>query len=840
MVPGKRFGGYRIVPKTCTDLTSNGKSKGVCMFNYECTQRDGQVVGSCMDGFLFGACCKLPPGSIYHGVDIPSSSPSTTSLKPIDHNILSVQPITLHPVGETILLHKNGSVVVDQNDPLEFDLLKKPQEGPAFTEDSTFSYISEQETHLSPENDIFTKPGFNDISHWTTKYPQNFSVYSQGVSKTTQSLDLDAVTPSMQGTTRHDEENFPSTTVDNSMNRPLHSTFNSLHSTTKLPSYAYYTKPSPTKPPHRPGLVTKPISYTSSNQPLKPKPVTSNVFSQSTTEKSFTTHSSSYTDNLVFVPTIDNHRPNVEDVTNAASISHILHLLNETEPVPEPISTHPPNLSTWVSINGKPEKTDSSTHSYTTPHYFQYDTVPSTTVQHVQGPSFQVTPQVKITPKPQDTTTPEPPPTVIVLGPFNTYTSSSTKPQVTPSYNEQKPSQTVTVLSPFPHSTVVTVKPSGSVISVKPPSSTYHHHWTTASPQVTVTHPSTSGSHQMTSPVHLITKPPKPYPSVYSTNKPVSFTTVKPITYVSPKPVSHVSSKPVLITSSSSKPGYPVKNRPNKPSSNPPPSVETYSPHKPAQSSYITIQPAIVDKFGPPIDTLNQESISSPSYDDPSNTSNLLVAFPPVRDPNITLLNAQSEKPDLLTSTTLADDELSTLNLVEDDALNGKVHDLVEKIVQSLEGNFVDLENVLMDGQTKPNSTLTQKPLKKPTTASTTPTKPRPTKKPVTKPTTTQKPLVSITKPTSVKPDISIYTNKPTTTVLLSTYSKPEDLDTNKPTKRPSTVPTLILYQPSSTPTTTKRPTPTTVVVDSISLLDEQTEATASKPTTEVNFKKGE
>lgn len=33
------------------------------MFNHECLKREGQVVGACMDGFLFGACCELPKGS---------------------------------------------------------------------------------------------------------------------------------------------------------------------------------------------------------------------------------------------------------------------------------------------------------------------------------------------------------------------------------------------------------------------------------------------------------------------------------------------------------------------------------------------------------------------------------------------------------------------------------------------------------------------------------------------------------------------------------------------------------------------------------------------------------
>ncbi|EDW01783.1 GH20266 [Drosophila grimshawi] len=62
----KLFGGYRITPKHCratktlpsSDPRSNGPT--ICMFNHECAQRDGEVVGACMDGFLFGACCQIP------------------------------------------------------------------------------------------------------------------------------------------------------------------------------------------------------------------------------------------------------------------------------------------------------------------------------------------------------------------------------------------------------------------------------------------------------------------------------------------------------------------------------------------------------------------------------------------------------------------------------------------------------------------------------------------------------------------------------------------------------------------------------------------------------------
>ncbi|KAK5647141.1 hypothetical protein RI129_002033 [Pyrocoelia pectoralis] len=63
----KLFGGYRITPRLCKPtrkLSTHSVGPNICMFNHECTQRNGQVVGACMDGFLFGACCQLPAGVV--------------------------------------------------------------------------------------------------------------------------------------------------------------------------------------------------------------------------------------------------------------------------------------------------------------------------------------------------------------------------------------------------------------------------------------------------------------------------------------------------------------------------------------------------------------------------------------------------------------------------------------------------------------------------------------------------------------------------------------------------------------------------------------------------------
>ncbi|XP_017786556.1 PREDICTED: mucin-3A [Nicrophorus vespilloides] len=63
----KLFGGYRITPKFCEPtrrLSDQFQGPTICMFNHDCLQRRGVVVGACMDGFFFGACCHLPAETV--------------------------------------------------------------------------------------------------------------------------------------------------------------------------------------------------------------------------------------------------------------------------------------------------------------------------------------------------------------------------------------------------------------------------------------------------------------------------------------------------------------------------------------------------------------------------------------------------------------------------------------------------------------------------------------------------------------------------------------------------------------------------------------------------------
>ncbi|CAL1291134.1 unnamed protein product [Larinioides sclopetarius] len=57
-VPGKRM---VMTRKSCQDAIGN---KGTCMFKYDCIRQKGVTLSTCVDGFLFGACCFLKEDSI--------------------------------------------------------------------------------------------------------------------------------------------------------------------------------------------------------------------------------------------------------------------------------------------------------------------------------------------------------------------------------------------------------------------------------------------------------------------------------------------------------------------------------------------------------------------------------------------------------------------------------------------------------------------------------------------------------------------------------------------------------------------------------------------------------
>ena len=57
------------------------------MFNYECYKQKGSVLGTCIDGFLFGACCRLPSPD-----DTTTTTTTTEVVVVVDNFVVSSRP----------------------------------------------------------------------------------------------------------------------------------------------------------------------------------------------------------------------------------------------------------------------------------------------------------------------------------------------------------------------------------------------------------------------------------------------------------------------------------------------------------------------------------------------------------------------------------------------------------------------------------------------------------------------------------------------------------------------------------------------------------------------------
>lgn len=740
---GRKFGGYRIVPKSCKDYTSPSKSNtGVCMFNYECTQNGGSVVGSCIHGFLFGACCKLLPGASVSTLNVPTYSYSSTN-KPtplpfiLDKSSTAIyKPIVdYHPAAETILLHKNGSVVQDHIGPEEFGFFSRPQVKP---------------TNFVPQKVSTSHNSFTDFNKISTDSSYNSSHFNQ-INKIETSMSQTGSTKyTSPPVTRKPSSDYTSSFSNQSNSTLKHAGISLVRSTT--PSYT-----------------------------------------MSSTKKYSTPPSSYYeSDNMVLVPTLTaGDKPQSEGQSNQESINHILTILNNSDhsadPEPMVASTKSPSqtLYTWVSVDGKTEKTPSTSNYYyssttikpTNNYFYSTGSTSSASISHtpsmgtsvthhIPGPSFQVTPEIKITPKPPSSTL-DPVPTVIVLSSLHT----TQKPYQKPSYAH--PSTTTVGYNKPPHQSTYQ---SSSTHKIKPITSS------------NTKYPSSTSAVQI-----LYTSTIKP------TNRPITQTST--IT-ISPKPNTPKPSglqDTVLITVSSPKPQH------NSPISKPDYSTSSIY-HQQTVSHDIYPKPA---SYYP-----NPILFSTPQQNPIINSTEDLIAFPPVRDPNMNFTATQGEKPLITATTTFGDygDEDATPQLAADEALDSKVHVFVEKIVQSLQGNFEDLEKVLLSGENRQNITISNDPIptKKP---GSTPTKRPPGNKKPTKKPKPPKPLSA--KPTTNNP----YRPTPLYTTLTNIL----------PTKRPTTSPILytqttpnegyVITLPTKKPKPTKKPAiPSEVTVSSTTI----------------------
>ncbi|XP_067204778.1 serine protease filzig [Linepithema humile] len=927
----KLFGGYTIVPKACRpSMPSRFRTNEppICMFNYECTRRNGEVVGACMDGFLFGACCQLPPKSSTSDNGSPSSTEDLYNVHQIDH--VPDIPILLNPDGTPI-----GMSISSSGETTKIDK-------PSVTNhlnggETTYTKISSSNQGSSSSPDMANNaektqlPEQPDISHLVDDFPvllgqqdivddlnlpgllshsdsnnnaQNHQdpiatllnpdqvlqiadpvdqlpqLFSQGLGKNNHS-DPETILLNENGTmlqeTHNPDEIFrPSTetsikkvTQDGSTpdtwikfpDQPVSSTIE-FTSTSQTPKSTLITSMP---------MVTQ--MYTnvqkSTSNPASAQLTVTNAFEKVNTiekktstkaaEIEATTPMNAVKDELVKVPTIIYDMPNKkkDDVLDKEEIAihHIISILNDTTPnsdvsvtLPEPNSSP---IQAWVSIDetSKPShhvKVSSASYRPTTPAsstfpynfyrpsshhgpsstYYNYELVPtetsytssyySTSSPYGSRPSTHSgasSSSLGGTHSSSRPTTNPPAPTVIVLGPLGTeYTTETTQKSAT-----RKP----------------TNKPAYTSIKTTPGNTRPIFVSTRKPPGV-----STTITHNISTVISNVATNNVVSTSYISVNL-KDGTSARPTFDVSTEAIAPASTKgrpttkrPVIwttISSWSDKPSFYLK-----------PSTPSYT----WTNNNLTPVNNLVFKDT----TKNKISTTTTPCDDETAAPDDLINFPPVRNPNLNISTpiSQQEKPTIVETYNntagypdielISENDIPTPTFIEDDVLTNKVDAFVNKIMESLQGNFQDLKEVVYRNGTTEVSTTTPTVTRRPTSGNTTTRKP--TRKPTTKPSssssaTTKRPSATTKRPTrpTQRP---ASPEKPT---------RPTKVTTSRP--KPSTIQSVTTKKPQAT---TKRPKPTrkvttaapssTEAIQETSVISSNTtESSSAETSAEPNFR---
>ncbi|XP_058795963.1 serine protease filzig [Phymastichus coffea] len=699
----KLFGGYWIAPKACRP-TNPGRLKSdspaVCMFNYECSLRRGQVVGTCMDGFLFGACCQLPSGASLGASlgTLDKASLADVGAHEIDH--VPDIPILLNPDGTPVdapleLSTKSGFATKDAIENAEktqlahanleegfsallgseqlLDELKLPSLLAPDSNNSVHEQTRPVTTLLSPDQIL-------QVADPVDQLPALFSHGLEANDTGAETILLDRNGTRLNETNNPDEVFRPWTTA-----LPAGTSTKTTDKTrTRLSTEKLSTRTTDTtrSPPSK--KTSSPLPAATKKKPTAPagtKPGATRYEYATTPMTPLTTRNA---DDLVRISTIQysgqsGNKKHDEVDNEEIAINHIISLLNDTsgsDPTPKvttaKATSRPPTTYKWSSSEASARPTlvrlttrPTSTSIYSSPNYYHYNSPPVT--EPSRFTSFYTSPGASSS-RPASTnsynsrpTTNPPAPTVIVLGPLDTTEPAQSTPPVgnkvsnnnNINYKPTKPSPTHTSLT-HNVSTVVSnnnkqvVQVSFISVNLK---------------DGTTSKPSADG-------VKVVTKRPS---TVYTT-----------------------------LTSWSEKPSFYLR----------------------------------------PVTTSTGGASTKPDCEDSATAaSDDVNNFPPVRHPELNSTVAQ-EKPEVISA-----DEISTPDFVEDAELNNKVDVFVNKIVDSLQGNFQNLKDVLYNP--KNVTTVTRRPhttTRRPTTRRPTTTPSLVTRKPTTLP--TKKATTKRTKPT--------------------------------------------------------------------------------------------
>ncbi|KAG5884318.1 hypothetical protein JTB14_023740 [Gonioctena quinquepunctata] len=419
----KLFGGYRITPRYCQPSKKPEQTLGgpsICMFNHECRRREGQVVGACMDGFLFGACCELPKNVMvgeFLDDDIVSVGVVENKLSTHRPSFFTMRPQTT-PIDIT-------SIGVSQitNSLLNPGSLPTAQDNEIIQVDSDEYFTTTGVTHPNApdtvllnaqDNDIdpgYFKPTHNPLMDDRRTTVRTEDPHSPMLSISISNAPLEYTT--IPGFTRPMFRPKPNPTDDNFVRVPT-----LTHDT---------TKPNNTKDYDSIVNIIQILNSSSTNIPYRPS-ITSTSRRPDTIHNSKTSPKPPST-SYIYSTTLPPRRTEATTTKKKPT--------KKTKPPTK--ATKKPTTTYFYSGPTKTTSAYSPTAFYTSerPQSTSYiynsgptRRPPSTVNGHIAGPGFSVTSS------PLSSTYPTPAPTIIILGPIE----DSTRPsEPKPTTYKQKP-----------------------------------------------------------------------------------------------------------------------------------------------------------------------------------------------------------------------------------------------------------------------------------------------------------------------------------------------------------------------------------------------------------------
>ncbi|XP_038213783.1 serine proteinase stubble-like isoform X1 [Zerene cesonia] len=273
---GEQFYSYQMSRKSCVA----GGARGACMWVQECNRVGGKHAGVCVDGFMFGSCCRLPDKPI---IIEETPSPVTITDKPYTAPPAEVTQVTSRPTAQT----------------QRPSFMTKPIDGAA-----SYNYrppeinlpIGNLESNSEQNSDIVNKITYNSVNKYQNVNKPNGDVEASPHNKISSSLSLIPGARPMAVSEQHAENSISSAHI---MSRP--NNVNTMHwQATTEPAFITKPRPSSWEKPGKPKPTKKFTTTTSKPHKnyLKPKDPMLNMINKTDDTTAPTIHTTAATSSV--------------------------------------------------------------------------------------------------------------------------------------------------------------------------------------------------------------------------------------------------------------------------------------------------------------------------------------------------------------------------------------------------------------------------------------------------------------------------------------------------------------------------------------------------------------